>query len=105
MSSLTYAALSPEVKRYIDPSIYESFFISPRNKKTKKGVMFSNGSRPGNNVSRFLPKSTVSATSNKTFGSSVVPPTSVGNTYSRMNYNRTPQGGQRKRNRKTRKRL
>ena len=106
MSALTYAALSPEVQRYIDPSIYASFFTSPRNKsvrnkKPKKGVMFSNYSRPGNNINNSLPKSMISATSNKTFGSSVVPPTSVGNTYSHVNYNRRPQGGQRKR--KTRK--
>ena len=70
-------------------------------KKHIESIMFSNYSRPGNNINNSLPKSMISATSNKTFGSSVVPPTSVGNTYSHVNYNRRPQGGQRKR--KTRK--
>ena len=49
--------------------------------KTKKGVVFSNGSRPGNNINKSLPKSKVSQTSNKTPGAYVVPPTSVGNSY------------------------
>ena len=103
MPPLTYGTLSPEVKKYVDPSTFASFFKSS---KTKKHIGFSNGSRPGNNINRTLPKSNISMTSNKTFGSLVVPPTSVGNTYSRENYNRSyknSQGGRRRRYRKTRR--
>ena len=102
MPPLTYGTLSSEVKKYVDTSTFASFFKSPA--KTKKRVVFSNGSRPGNNINASLPKSNISMTSNKTFGASVVPPASVGNTYSRANYNRKS-GGKRKGNRKTRRRL
>lgn len=78
----------------------------------KKTTMFSNGSRPGNNINNSLPKSTLSATSDKTFGTSVVPPTSVENAYSRNNYNRKRNetksswslwGGKRRKTRRSRK--
>jgi len=52
-----------------------------RSLKTKKSVIFSNGSIPTNNVNSLLPKSMISTTSNKTFGASVVPPTRVENAY------------------------
>ena len=78
----------------------------------KKTTMFSNGSKPGNNINNSLPKSTLSNTSNKTFGASVVPPTSVENAYSKNNYNRTRNetksswkfwGGKRRKTRRSRK--
>ena len=68
----------------------------------KKTTMFSNGSKPGNNINNSLPKSTLSNTSNKTFGASVVPPTNIANTYSSSNYNRSYSSVKRK-NRKTRR--
>ena len=87
--------------------------ISMNQPKTiKKSVMFSNGSRPGNNINQSLPKSTFSGTSDKTFGASVVPPTSVENAYSKNNYNRTRNetksswkfwGGKRRKTRRSRK--
>ena len=68
----------------------------------RKTTMFSNGSKPGNNINNSLPKSTLSNTSNKTFGASVVPPTNIANTYSSSNYNRSYSSVKRK-NRKTRR--
>jgi hypothetical protein len=68
----------------------------------KKSAMFSNGSRPGNRINPFLPKSNISGTSNKTFGSAVVLPTNVANTYSTGIYNRSYSSVKRK-NRKTRR--
>jgi len=69
----------------------------------KKTAKFSNGSRPGNNINPYLPKSNQSMTSNKTFGSFVVPPTNVGNTYSTRNYNRSYSTVRYKKSRKNRK--
>ena len=69
----------------------------------KKTAKFSNGSRPGNNINPYLPKSNQSMTSNKTFGSSVVPPTNVGNTYSSRNYNRSYSTVRYRKSRKNRK--
>ena len=88
--------------------------INPPKRTKKSGVMFSNGSKPGNNINQSLPKSTLSATSDKTFGTSVVPPTSVENAYSRNNYNRKRNetkpksswslwGGKRRKTRRSRK--
>ena len=81
---------------------------SSKNKSTK--VMFSNGSRPGNNINNSLPKSNISSTSDKTFGASVVPPATVQNTYSKKNYNRNKNysswkfwGGKSRKTRRSRK--
>ena len=64
--------------------------LTHTNRTFKKKLQFSNGSRPGNSINIFLPKSNISQTmTGSKLGANVVPPTRVENTYSRNNYNRS----------------
>jgi hypothetical protein len=64
----------------------------PRNTTVKRGIHFSNGSKPGNNINKSLPSSNLTMTRGKVKfprGSNVVRPTKIFNVNSKNNYNRS----------------
>jgi len=67
---------------------YPVYNNTPKKPRAIKTIRFSNGSRPGNNINNTFPRSTISMASEKIPGAYVVPPDTVANTYTKMNYNR-----------------
>ena len=64
----------------------------PRHTTVKRGIHFSNGSRPGNTINSNLPPSTLTGTRGKVKfprGSNVVRPTNIFNVNSKNKYNRS----------------